>query len=177
VLSVASYPCSTRFSPGWSVPAGPCLPGPAEACGQVRADARGLAGREAGAGKAADGGGKARGRLASRPVPCLRQCPAPGKATRAPDRGTGINTAGKKRRRTRKIEAPNPESLNSVRLPTGKPSAKSRARVVTPGEGRETVYFCARRPTRKRHLELSRSRLTSRPDQSNCRPENTGTVK
>jgi hypothetical protein len=29
----------------------------------------------------------------------------------------------------------------------------------------------------KRHLELSRSRLTSRPDQSNCRPENTGAGK
>ena len=29
----------------------------------------------------------------------------------------------------------------------------------------------------KRNLELSRSRLTSRRDQSNCRPENTGAVK
>jgi hypothetical protein len=29
----------------------------------------------------------------------------------------------------------------------------------------------------KRNLELPRSRLTSRPDQSNCRPENTGAGK
>jgi hypothetical protein len=60
LLSVALYPCSARY---WSlsVPAGPCLPGPVRACGQVRAGVRGgWRAARADAGKAAGTAGKAR---------------------------------------------------------------------------------------------------------------------
>jgi hypothetical protein len=62
-------------------------------------------------------------------------------------------------------------------MPTGKLPARSLARVVMPGEDRETVYFRARRAGRKTASGIVAERLTSRPDQRNCRPENTGAVK
>src|SRR5487761_773328 len=59
LLSVAMYPFSIRFSAPRSVPACPRLPGPARACSQVRAGARGgLRPVRAGAGKVAGEGGK-----------------------------------------------------------------------------------------------------------------------
>ena len=61
VRGIVSVQCQV-LTP-WSVPAGPCPPGPARSYGQVRAGARGgWRAARAGAGKAAGAAGKARGR-------------------------------------------------------------------------------------------------------------------
>ena len=59
---MARYPLSIRYSPLWSVLAGPCPLGLARACGQVRQVSEVAGVREGGAGKAAGGDGNGRGR-------------------------------------------------------------------------------------------------------------------
>jgi hypothetical protein len=96
---------------------------------------------------------------------------------RAPDRGTGIKRRRKGGGRG-KAAAPKSQKggirfycLPGNRRPKAPGEMSCQLRTGKP------VYFRVRRDGVKRQLELSRSRLTSRPDQSNCRPENTGTGK
>ena len=97
---------------------------------------------------------------------------------RASDRGTGINAREKKKAL----------SAGKSRHPPLKIRMRSGCRPGNRLPGRWCLLSCQVRTERrsisvptgpggKRHLELSRSRLTSCPDQSNCRPENTGAVK